>query len=177
MSTEDGRQFNGQVLVSGAGALSNPFVPKTEGSETFAGEMFHSANWRHDVDLRGKRVAVIGSGASAIQFVPAIAPMVDHLTYFQRTPPWVVPKMDRPIKPAEKADFAANPWRQKIARTKLYWTLEARFLAFKFKPEWMKLVAKVGKHKIAQAVKDPALRAKPSTARALTAARRSFRGS
>jgi len=108
----------------------------------------------------GKRVAVIGSGASAIQFVPKIAPQVDSLLYFQRTPPWVVPKMDRPIRPDETADFQANPWRQRLARIKLYWTLEMRFLAFKFKPEWMGLVAKVAKHKIAQAITDPALRAK-----------------
>ena len=160
VQAEDGRVFEGDVLVSGMGGLSNPAIPDIKGLNTFEGTTFHSATWRHDYDLTGKRVAVIGSGASAIQFVPAIAPLVDHLTYFQRTPPWVVPKMDRPIKPEEKADFAANPWRQKIARTKLYWTLEARFLAFKFKPEWMNLVAKVGKHKIAQAVKDPALRAK-----------------
>ncbi|TAK92967.1 MAG: NAD(P)/FAD-dependent oxidoreductase [Aquabacterium sp.] len=160
VKAEDGRVFEADVLVSGMGGLSNPSIPDIKGMDTFEGTTFHSATWRHDYDLTGKRVAVIGSGASAIQFVPAIAPLVDHLTYFQRTPPWVVPKMDRPIKPEEKADFAANPWRQKIARTKLYWTLEARFLAFKFKPEWMNLVAKVGKHKIAQAVKDPALRAK-----------------
>lgn len=160
VKAEDGRTFEADVLVSGMGGLSNPAIPNIKGLNTFEGTTFHSATWRHDYDLTGKRVAVIGSGASAIQFVPAIAPKVDHLTYFQRTPPWVVPKMDRPIKPEEKADFNANPWRQKIARTKLYWTLEMRFLAFKFKPEWMKLVAKVGKHKIAQAVKDPALRAK-----------------
>lgn len=160
VKAEDGRVFEAEILVSGMGGLSNPAVPDIKGLDTFEGTTFHSATWNHDYDLTGKRVAVIGSGASAIQFVPAIAPKVDHLTYFQRTPPWVVPKMDRPIRAEEKADFVNNPWRQRLARTKLYWTLEMRFLAFKFKPEWMKLVAKVGKGRIHKAVKDPVLRAK-----------------
>ena len=160
VKAEDGRVFEGEVLVSGMGGLSNPAYPNVPGIETFAGRAFHSATWDHDFNLDDKRVAVIGSGASAIQFVPAIAPKVAHLSYFQRTPPWVVPKMDRPVRPEERADFAANPWRQRMARTKLYWTLEARFLAFKFKPEWMNLVAKVGKHRIRKHIKDPVLQAK-----------------
>ncbi len=160
VKAEDGRVFEGEVLVSGMGGLSNPAYPNVPGIETFSGRAFHSATWDHDFDLDDKRVAVIGTGASAIQFVPAIAPKVAHLSYFQRTPPWVVPKMDRPVRPEERADFTANPWRQRIARTKLYWTLEARFLAFKFKPEWMNLVAKVGKHRIRKHIKDPALQAK-----------------
>jgi len=157
---EDGRVFESQILVSGMGGLSNPAVPDLPGLDRFKGTTFHSANWNHGYDLTDKRVAVVGSGASAIQFVPAIAPQVGELLYFQRTPPWVVPKLDRPVRPDERADFAANPWRQRLARLKLYWTLEARFLAFKYKPEWMGLVAKVAKHKIAQSIKDPALRAK-----------------
>ena len=160
VKAEDGRIFEGEILVSGMGGLSNPAYPNVPGIDTFEGRAFHSATWDHGFDLEDKRVAVIGSGASAIQFVPAIAPKVAHLTYFQRTPPWVVPKMDRPVRPDERADFAANPWRQQLARTKLYWMLEARFLAFKFKPEWMNLVAKVGKHRIRKHIKDPALQAK-----------------
>jgi cation diffusion facilitator CzcD-associated flavoprotein CzcO len=160
VKAEDGRVFEGEILVSGMGGLSNPAYPNVPGIDKFEGRAFHSATWDHGFDLEDKRVAVIGSGASAIQFVPAIAPKVAHLTYFQRTPPWVVPKMDRPVRPDERADFAANPWRQQLARTKLYWMLEARFLAFKFKPEWMNLVAKVGKHRIRKHIKDPALQAK-----------------
>lgn len=160
VTAEDGRVFEGEVLVSGMGGLSNPATPHLPGIETFQGTTFHSATWDHGYDLADKRVAVIGSGASAIQFVPRIAPLVASLLYFQRTPPWVVPKMDRPIRPEEKADFHNNPWRQRLARIKLYWTLEMRFLAFKFKPEWMNLVAKVGKHRINKAIRDPALRAK-----------------
>jgi cation diffusion facilitator CzcD-associated flavoprotein CzcO len=157
---DDGRVFEADILVSGMGGLSNPATPNIKGLDKFKGATFHSATWDHSYDLVGKRVAVIGSGASAIQFVPNIAPQVDHLYYFQRTPPWVVPKEDRPLSQREKTEFNAHPWRQTWERTKLYWTLELRFLAFKFKPEWMGLVAKVAKHKIAQSIKDPALRAK-----------------
>jgi cation diffusion facilitator CzcD-associated flavoprotein CzcO len=160
VEADDGRVFEADILVSGMGGLSNPALPDIKGLEKFKGETFHSATWDHDYNLVGKRVAVIGSGASAIQFVPNIAPQVDHLYYFQRTPPWVVPKDDRALSHREKADFNAHPWRQRWERTKLYWTMEMRFLAFKFKPEWMGLVAKVGKHKIKQAIKDPILQAK-----------------
>ncbi len=157
VTADDGRVFEGEALVSGMGGLSNPAYPDIPGRERFEGPQFHSATWRHDVNLDDQRVAVIGSGASAIQFVPQIAPRVAHLNYFQRTPPWVVPKMDRPVSARERADFQSNPWRQRIARNKLYWLLEARFLAFKYKPEWMNLVAKVGKRRIRKHIKDPAL--------------------
>jgi cation diffusion facilitator CzcD-associated flavoprotein CzcO len=160
VTADDGRVFEGEALVSGMGGLSNPAYPDIPGRERFEGPQFHSATWRHDVNLDDQRVAVIGSGASAIQFVPQIAPWVAHLNYFQRTPPWVVPKMDRPVSARERADFQSNPWRQRIARNKLYWLLEARFLAFKYKPEWMNLVAKVGKRRIRKHIKDPALQAK-----------------
>ncbi len=160
VTAEDGRQFEAPVLVSGMGGLSNPMVPNIPGLERFKGASFHSATWNHGYDFTGKQVAVIGSGASAIQFVPQIAPLVDQLHYYQRTPAWVVPKEDRPLTEKEQADFEANPWRQRWQRTKLYWTMEIRFLAFKFKPEWMGLVAKVAKHKIARGVADPAVRAK-----------------
>ena len=160
VESDDGRVFEAEILVSGMGGLSNPATPNIKGLDKFKGATFHSATWDHDYNLVGKRVAVIGSGASAIQFVPNIAPKVDHLYYFQRTPPWVVPKDDRPMSQREQADFSANPWRQRWERTKLYWTMELRFLAFKFKPEWMGLVAKVAKRKISQSIKDPVLRAK-----------------
>ena len=160
VESDDGRVFEADILVSGMGGLSNPATPNLKGLDKFKGATFHSATWDHDYNLVGKRVAVIGSGASAIQFVPNIAPKVDHLYYFQRTPPWVVPKDDRPMSQREQADFSANPWRQSWERTKLYWTMELRFLAFKFKPEWMGLVAKVAKRKIGQSIKDPVLRAK-----------------
>ncbi|MES2088546.1 MAG: NAD(P)/FAD-dependent oxidoreductase [Pseudomonadota bacterium] len=159
VSTEDGREFRGQVMVSGAGALSNPFTPKTPGSETFAGEMFHSAEWRHDLDLRGKRVAVIGSGASAIQFVPQIAPKVGQLDYFQRTAPWVMPKPDWQRSVWAKRLTRRVPLAQKLHRWGTYWILEARVLGFVISPQILKVLEVLGRRHINQHVKDPAKRA------------------
>ena len=90
------RQYRCRFLVSGVGALHLPSTPALPGVERFRGETFHSAQWRHDVDLRGKRVAVVGTGASAVQFVPRIAPVAAGVTLFQRTPAWVLPKGDHP---------------------------------------------------------------------------------
>ncbi len=90
------------MLILAAGFLSEPSLPAIEGLDRFEGTIFHSARWRHDHDLAGERVAVIGTGASAIQFVPEIQPVVGHLTVFQRTPPWVVPRPDRPFKKWER---------------------------------------------------------------------------
>ena len=104
------------VLVSAAGPLSAPSLPDIPGLDTFPGEVFHSARWNHDYDLAGKRVAVVGTGASAIQIVPAIQPAVRRLTLFQRTPAWIMPRRDRRISgagemavPARPADPAAGP--------------------------------------------------------------------
>lgn len=160
VTTRDGRQFVGQVLVSGIGGLSNPAYPDIPGLESFQGEAFHSATWDHTVDLRGKRVAVIGSGASAIQFVPQIAPKVAHLDYYQRTPPWVLPKPDRPMKDWERTMFRALPITQKLYRWVTYWTLELRVLGFTRFPSAMKMVENWGKRHIAKHVKDPELRRK-----------------
>ena len=85
------------MLVAAVGALCEPPLPDIKGIDTFAGEIFHSARWNHDADLTGKRVAVIGTGASAIQIVPAIADEVGHLDVYQRTAPWVMPRHDRAL--------------------------------------------------------------------------------
>jgi cation diffusion facilitator CzcD-associated flavoprotein CzcO len=159
VSTEDGREFQGQVLVSGAGALSNPSVPKTPGSETFEGAMFHSADWRHDLDLRGKRVAVVGSGASAIQFVPQIAPQVAQLDYFQRTAPWVMPKPDWQRSELAKRFTRLLPFTQKLHRWATYWILESRVLAFVISPKILKVLEVQGRRHINKYVKDPVKRA------------------
>ena len=102
-------EFEAEVLVSATGALSDPAVPPLPGLDRFEGRMFHSARWDHDHDLTGKRVAVVGTGASAIQFVPRIQPRVGHLTVFQRTPPWILPRWDRPFGPAERWAFRHLP--------------------------------------------------------------------
>ncbi len=96
VNTASGEIYECRVLVAGVGGLHIPNIPEIDGADTFAGPMFHSASWDHSVDLTGKKVVVIGTGASAIQFVPIIAEQVGQLTVFQRTAPWVLPKKDKP---------------------------------------------------------------------------------
>src|ERR1700759_1509887 len=102
-------EFTGQVLVSGTGPLVEPKLPDFPGLERFEGPAFHSARWDHDVDLKGKRVAAIGTGASAIQFVPSIAPDVAQLHVCQRTPPWIMPHSARPISALERRVYRRFP--------------------------------------------------------------------
>ena len=107
-------RFTADVLVSGVGGLSEPRLPDIPGIESFEGAAFHSAQWDHDFDLEGKRVAVIGTGASSIQIVPAIQPKVGKLTLFQRTPPWIVPQRDRPMSARSAPSTASSrppSWR------------------------------------------------------------------
>src|SRR3546814_12370984 len=98
ITTADGQERHAQTLVTACGQLNRPATPKLKGIENFRGKVFHSARWDHDYDLGGKSVAVIGTGASAIQFVPEIVPKVNALSLFQRPGAWVVPKADRPFK-------------------------------------------------------------------------------
>jgi len=141
--TSDGETLRARFVLFGTGALHDPAVPDLEGLDRFAGPAFHSAQWDHSVDLRGKRVAVIGTGASAIQFVPAIAPDVAHLTLFQRTAPWVLPKPDRPIPEGRRRLFRRFPLLQRLQRLSLYWRHEALVAGF-MHPAIMKLVQRLG---------------------------------
>jgi cation diffusion facilitator CzcD-associated flavoprotein CzcO len=128
-STDD-RVFEARMLVSACGQLNRPAYPQLKGLDDFAGPRFHSARWDHDVDLRGKRVAVIGSGASAIQFVPQIAAQVGHLDLYQRTAPYVMPKPDRRYTAVEQQLYSRLPAAQRLDRIAQYWTHEVRALAF-----------------------------------------------
>ena len=105
LTTADGEQVEHDVVIFGCGQLNEPKRPDVPGLDDFAGAMFHSARWDHGFDLRGKRVAVIGNGASAAQFVPEIAKEVDHLAVFQRTPSWIVPRRDFPYSERRKQAF------------------------------------------------------------------------
>jgi len=100
LTTGAGESVTARVVVSAVGGLVDPALPDIKGIESFAGEIFHTARWRHDYELTGKRVAVIGTGASAVQVVPAIAKQVEKLAVFQRTPAWVVPKLDSATRSA-----------------------------------------------------------------------------
>src|SRR5207247_11199016 len=121
---------NANVLVSAAGVLSDPKMPDIEGIESFGGEIFHSAEWKHDYDLTGKRVGIIGTGASSIQIVPTIAPDVAHLDVYQRTAPWVMPRRDRAFSSPERFAFRNVPGAQRLARALVYLGREATVPAF-----------------------------------------------
>jgi cation diffusion facilitator CzcD-associated flavoprotein CzcO len=122
VETAAGDILDADVLVPAMGQLSRPALPTIPGRETFAGIAFHSASWRHDVDLTGKRVAVIGTGASAIQFIPQIQPQVGRLTVFQRTAPYVAPKPDRRYHPIHHWLFRHFP-PARVAARGAWWLL------------------------------------------------------
>lgn len=151
--------YTARILIASTGPLSEPSTPDIPGLESFAGTMFHSARWRHDHDLEGKRVAVIGTGASAIQFVPAIQPSVAKLELFQRTPAWVMPRRSRRITGVEKFIYRNVPGVQRLMRLGLYWAREGMGVGF-FHPGVNKLASKVALRHMRKAIRDPALRAK-----------------
>ena len=136
----DGEELRAQALVCATGQLSRPLYPRIPGLDSFRGKAFHSARWDHQVELRGKRVAVIGTGASAIQFVPQIAPEVGELLLFQRSAPYVIAKPDRPYADWERRFKARFPWLQRLDRGLKYIQHESRVLAFATFPPLMKLM-------------------------------------
>lgn len=133
--------WTADFLIAACGALSEPAKPQIEGLERFAGVVFHSAAWNHRHDLTDERVAVIGSGASAIQFVPQIQPKVRQLYQFQRTPPWILPHPDRPIPAARRKLYRQRPLAQRLVRWTIYWAEEMVALFFTRLPHrvgWLK---------------------------------------
>ncbi|AIO29012.1 flavin-containing monooxygenase [Burkholderia cepacia] len=157
----DGTTLSAAVLVSGTGQLSRPAMPDLPGIDTFRGRAFHSAHWDHDYALAGKRVAVVGTGASAIQFVPAIAGDVQRLTVFQRSPAYVMPRPDRAYRPWEKALFRTLPWAMKLHRASIYMRYESRAIAFTRLHRLMKVaVGRPFRKLLARDVPDAALRAR-----------------
>lgn len=146
-------------LVAANGALSEPAIPDVKGLSSFEGVAFHSARWRHDVDLRGKRVAVIGTGASAIQFVPAIQPQVAKLHLFQRTAAWVIPRTNAEIPAPLRRLYAAVPVAQKLVRSAIYAVREGMLLGFRDGP-LMRLLEAYGRRYLEKTVRDPDLRKK-----------------
>jgi len=124
LTSGEGDTFRARVVLAGVGGLVDPSYPKIEGMETFAGDMFHTARWNHDVDLTGKRVAVIGTGASAVQVVPSIAPEVASLSVFQRTAAWVVPKLDKVYSRRGKRLMRRFPFLLRMSRFIKYWVSE-----------------------------------------------------
>src|SRR5829696_8165967 len=159
VATDKG-ELRARVLVSAAGALSEPRTPDVEGLDRFQGAMFHSARWDHSYDVRGKRVAVIGTGASAIQFVPAIAPDVEQMHVFQRTAPWIMPHTDRPIRPRERRLYRRFPLLQRLVRGGVYSGRELLVLGFVKQPRLMKIVERLARKHMDSQISDPELRRK-----------------
>jgi cation diffusion facilitator CzcD-associated flavoprotein CzcO/acetyl esterase/lipase len=155
---------NGQVLqarfvVTATGQLSRPVYPKLEGIDTFKGHVCHSAHWDHGYDMKGKRVAVIGTGASAIQFVPAIAGQVGELTVFQRSAAYILPRPDGPYAGWRKALFRMVPWTMKLHRARIYAQYESRAIGFtRIKAAMNLAVGMPFKALLHRQVQDPKLR-------------------
>lgn len=155
-----GGTVTAQFLVTGCGPLADPSIPDLPGLDSFAGRVFHSATWDHDHDLTGRKVGVVGTGASAIQFIPEIQPKVGEMRVFQRTPPWVIPRHDRNITALERRIYNAVPAVQRLARTLIYWGRENYIFGFAKNTRLLTLVEKLALANLRRGVKDPELRRK-----------------
>ncbi|CAH0354203.1 Baeyer-Villiger monooxygenase [Aquabacterium sp. CECT 9606] len=157
----NGQVLQARFLVTATGQLSRPVYPKLQGMESFKGQVCHSAHWDHSYDMKGKRVAVIGTGASAIQFVPAIAGQVRELTVFQRSAAYILPRPDGAYAGWRKALFRIAPWTMKLHRARIYSQYESRAVGFTRVKAMMDLAVGVPfKALLHRQVRDPALRAR-----------------
>ena len=153
-------ELTADVLISAGGPLSEPSMPRIPGLDEFPGAVFHSARWDHETDLAGKRIAVIGTGASAIQLVPQLQKRAAKLVLFQRTPAWVMPRRDRKITSAEKWLYQHVPPTQRLARLGIYTARESTVGSFVKRPALLKAAQRVALRHLHKAVKDPETRAK-----------------
>jgi cation diffusion facilitator CzcD-associated flavoprotein CzcO len=153
-----------EVLLTACGQLSVPAVPAIPGLESFAGPAFHTARWRHDVDLAGKRVAVVGTGCSAIQVVPAIQPLVDHVDVYQRSPGWTIPRMDFAYRESTKRLLARFPALQRLDRRSIFAFQELGAAAMTRHRWLLRPFRALGRWQINRAIKDPELRRKVTPA-------------
>ena len=152
-------ELSARAIASAAGPLSEPSIPDIPGLRDFDGAVFHSASWDHDHDLNGERVAVIGTGASAIQFVPQIQPQVAKLHVFQRTAPWITPRMARPLTRVERALYRRVPAAQRLMRAAIYWGRELYAIPL-LRVRLSKVIARVARRHLKEQVPDAELRAK-----------------
>jgi len=160
LATSSGDTFEADVLVPAMGQLSRPALPAIPGLDSFAGPSFHSAEWRHDVDLDGKRIAVLGTGASAIQFVPRIREAAAHVTVFQRSAPYVVPKVDRAYTDAHHAAFRKVPGFAAAMRGSIWELTELLGLALTKVAPLARALQVLASANLKRHIKDPVLRAK-----------------
>jgi cation diffusion facilitator CzcD-associated flavoprotein CzcO len=177
LTTRDGEALSARHVIDATGVLTNPKMPEIDGVDTFAGTTLHTARWDHSVDLRGKRVAVIGTGASAVQVIPAIAEEVEHLTVFQRTPIWCMPKFDHPIPPVVGRTLRRVPGTEALARLMSQALIE---VTFTFAAHYHRgfpmtsVVEKMARKYLEEQVPDPVLRDKLTPRYALGCKRPSF---
>ena len=158
-TTGDNMRIRARVLVSGMGALHVPRYPSIPGLERFKGPAFHSSVWDHIVNLDGKNIAVVGTGASAIQFVPQIAPRAGRLQLFQRTPAWIVPRLDFAFSEKWKRRFRSIPLTRWALRQYIFWRQEIRVLGFLGNETFRKKVEAISLRHLARRIKDPKMRA------------------
>jgi cation diffusion facilitator CzcD-associated flavoprotein CzcO len=158
-SADEGLRIRARVLVSGIGGLHVPQYPKIKGLDRFAGPNFHSSTWDHSVELDDKNVAVVGTGASAIQFVPQIAPRAGKLYLFQRTPPWIVPRLDFAIPEKWKRRFRGFPFVMRAFRRYIFWRQEFRVLGFLGNRFVRGKATEIATRHRERQIKDPKLRA------------------
>jgi cation diffusion facilitator CzcD-associated flavoprotein CzcO/acetyl esterase/lipase len=158
IETAGGETVEADILVSACGQLSRPAVTRIEGSDRFAGPIFHTARWDHGVELEGKRVAVIGTGASTIQVVPAIAERVGQLDVYQRSAPYVIPKKDRPYMPWERRLFRWFPPARLFARFTQWFLFEVFISAFNQFRAVGRLVARMFERNLDDQLSDPELK-------------------
>ncbi|MFI8973914.1 flavin-containing monooxygenase [Nocardia asteroides] len=152
--------YTADFVVSAAGVLAEPNLPDIKGISSFEGEIFHSARWNHDASLAGKKVAVIGTGSSAVQIVPSIAPEVEHLDVYQRTATWVMPQLARPYLWPERFAFRHIPGLQRLARGFIYLARELFVITQVKYPRTGLLLEAVGRAKMRWEIRDPQLRRK-----------------
>ncbi len=161
LTTSRGDRVTARVVISAVGGLVDPAYPDIPGLESFRGEIFHTARWNHDCDLEGKRVAVIGTGASAVQVVPALASLVEKLCVYQRTAAWVMPKRDGRISERAKRLFRRHPALMRAWRWLLFATTEAMGpMVVLDAPRLKRLPQRASLRHLARSVSDPELRRK-----------------
>lgn len=157
--TDQDEVLSAQFIINASGPLSTPVIPNFKGRESFQGKSFHTNEWDHDYDYTAKRVAIIGSGASAAQVIPTIAPDVAHLHVFQRTPHWVMPRPDYKFNSMQQK-LIGNKLIHKAVRTAVYWQLETRMIGFKYSKAALNVFAqKQALKHIEKQIQDPKLRA------------------
>ena len=156
--TAGNEQFRARTVVLASGPLPDSSFPDIRGLDSYAGHKVHSARWDHDFDVAGKRVGVVGTGASAVQIIPELVKQAEFVKVFQRTPGWVIPRLDSAIPAAVQEFFAKVPAAQQLARQALFWGHEASATALVWNTPLTSLVAQLGRAHLRLAVKDPWLR-------------------